>query len=187
MSLALLILHACNNSGTLEIPEDQLDPDDTASESDVDTDTDADADADADADSDADADTDPEGEPDFDIWIGERFIEMGDCEATLTEYGVGLHEDWEYYDYAQYYCEGCDRFYYVEVSPSEVCGVDVSTEVIRGIGFDSNSAQIYSLSQEGVYAMGDSGSFDGWTIEYEYYHESTHSDIYGVVTFPEKE
>jgi len=185
ISLALLALSvACVPVGYLA-----PDADDTAPpEADTDTDTDADTDTDTDADADTDADTDIGPVPDMSVWNGTRLFYYdyaGGCEDLVTETGEEITEGDSDYDELVDLCPGCDHFYFVNVSPDEVCGwVDMATETYRGLELGEDSAVVWRLDY-GEASELDEGSFDGWTIDYFYEIDDYWMEVTGQVVFPE--
>ena len=92
----------------------------------------------------------PAPEPDLTVWNGVREL-SGDCEATLSEQGEALEGGWDYYDWLQSECPGCDVFYLVRVSPEEVCDLRVTQEVLRGLDLDDPDAvDVVGFDNRGV-------------------------------------
>jgi len=175
--LPLLLAPACVPIGVLAHPE----PDSGTPEGD--TDSDADGDTDTDTDADTDADTEPVA--DFTVWEGTRTFSYdwaGGCEESVSESGDAILEgDWAYDDLVDL-CPGCDWFYELSVSPDEVCNwISIATETYRGLELGEDSATVWRLDDgEGEHLA--EGSFDGWTIAYNY--ELDHGiQVAGQVTF----
>ena len=177
--LLISLLLACKQTGTVEIPNGIPHTDDTA----VSTDDSSAPTDDSEVPTDDSDDPGPQPEPDYSIWIGERLLSYDGCEETLVEKGGALDESFEYWDYLVYYCDDCDYWYEIEVSPAEACGFDISTRTYRGVRFDGDQAAIYYASSNGGGALAENGSFDGWTIEYQY--SSGDVKLEGVVEYPE--
>ena len=169
--LSLLLSPACVPIGVLAHPV----PDSGAPEGDTDTD------ADGDTDTDTDADTEPTA--DFTVWEGTRIFSYdwaGGCEESVSESGAAIEEG---YDELVGLCPGCEWFYELSVSPDEVCGwISIATETYRGLELGDGSATVWRLDDgEGEHLA--EGSFDGWTISYQY--ELEHGvQVDGEVTFP---
>lgn len=130
----------------------------------------------------------PEEEPDYSVWIGERYLDNGDCDGVLTEDGLKLTRDnfdGDIMDWLEDNCPSCDHFYELYVSPSEICGVGVTTTTYRAVELDADrgDAVVYQVSNNGFEELDDRADFDGWTIEYNY--EVAGFDIDGTVEFPE--
>lgn len=161
LMLPSALLFACEKTGTIEVPVD-----DTGAPAGDDS-----ADDSAPADDSAADDSDeplPDPEPDTSVWAGTRVVTYGDCQETLYEEGYELGRDWEYYDWALEYCPDCQHIYAVEVSPDEVCGIPVTTEVYRGLILDEPDAEVWTFSYQGAYALDDRASFDGMAVDYAY-------------------
>jgi hypothetical protein len=130
-------------------------------------------------------DTGPDGDPDYSVWSGEREIQTEDgCFETLYEDGFELESDWEYYDEVVDYCPECQHFYYAEVSPEVVCEVSVANEVIRGVVFDEDSAEVWTFYPGEPRALDSNAAFDGWSIDYDYDLYDGYILIEGRVEFP---
>ena len=122
--------------------------------------------------------TDPE--PSSFQWDGSRLVHIGDsCDEYLYEEGAEITEMPEYQDIVDG-CPNCDRVFYVEVSPSDVCGYSVSSPVLRGIRWNSDQeATIYELYQDGggydsrEYSDAD---VDGFDLTYIYDGDWYYSD-----------
>jgi len=126
-----------------------------------------------------------QGEPDFSVWDGERVISTEEgCEEALGEEGYELGPEWEYYDYVVDYCPECDHYYYVEVGPDEVCGIDVASEVIRGVVLGDGQAEVWTFYPGDPDTLDDDATFDGRVIEYSYRLWDGYLDIEGRVEFP---
>lgn len=126
-----------------------------------------------------------DGEPDFAIWEGSRLIETEEgCSDEILEEGYELGPEWEYYDYVVDYCPECDHFYYVEMWPEEVCGIDVASEAVRGVTLGEDWAEVWTFYPGEPDALDDDAVFDGWVIDYDYRLWDGYLDIEGRVEFP---
>jgi hypothetical protein len=166
----LLILGGCNPSGSIKT--DSVEEDTSAGLNDS-----------------GEVVVEPDPVPDLSLWIGERMFITDDCEEPAIEEGHELTaENWDGYEDAHNDCPNCDRIYYVEVSPDEICGVPVTTERYRGVDFNDGNgiAYVYDFGRNGASVVDPAATFDGWTLNYEY----TYSDwltLVGTVNFPEAE
>lgn len=176
LPLLAIALMACEKSGTLVVPTD----DDTGSPTTDDTGGGGGDDSQVTDDS---SEPLPDPEPDTSIWNGSRLVAYDGCEETLYEEGYELLSDWEYYDWAAENCPDCTNFYYVEVSPDEVCGIPVTTEVYRGLVLNEPDAEVWTFSYRGAEILDSNASFDGMVVEYAY--ESNGIEIQGLIEFPE--
>ncbi|GEM_PF-5591390 len=89
------------------------------------------------------------GVPDLDYrsWTGERRWTSGDCEAVVSEDGTRLDEDWIQYDLLLSFCEDCEHWYVLDVSPGAACGLPVSTYTFRGLLLSGPDPEIYYMDE----------------------------------------
>jgi len=127
---------------------------------------------------------------DLTIWSGERVFVTDDCEEPAIEEGHELTaENWDYYQDYHDTCPNCDYIYYVDVGPETVCGYPVTQVRYRGVDFtDEGKAIVYNFSTNSPSAevLDPDASFDGWTLTYEYDHNSS-LGMRGTVNYPEAE
>jgi len=167
-SILLLVAGCAPTAGTIET--DGINPDDSAS-------------------SDTGEVVEPDPEPDYSVWKGERLFVTDDCEEPALEEGHELTaENWDSYDEVHDTCPNCDHIYYVAVSPEEVCGYPITEVRYRGVDFvEDGGAIFYNFNSWGQAEVIDpDAEFDGWTLKYAYSY-GDELDMYGTVSFPEKE
>ena len=84
-------------------------------------------------------------------WIGERSYNIADrCDGELLDDGFELYEGTAHLEAA---CPDCERFFELEVSPDEICGLGVYSPTWRGLSSPGGG-------KVGIWAINESD--DGW-------------------------
>ena len=106
---------------------------------------------------------------DFTTWTGQRVFEYEDCVAELEEEGDRLSEDWTQYGLLEDYCNDCEHWYVVKVSPERACGFGVTTHTFRGLLLGGSDPAIFWMA-EGASDGGRlaDGTWEGNDIVYRY-------------------
>jgi hypothetical protein len=138
----------------------------------------------ASADSGADTNDPPVPELDYDRWSGVRVLSQNGCDGELIEVGERLDEDWVQYDLLRGFCDDCEHWYVLDVSPETVCGLPVSTYTFRGLRLGAAVPELYWMA-EGAAEGGHlaDASWLGETLTYS--AEFFGVEHVGTVGFPE--
>jgi len=104
----------------------------------------------------------------YDTWTGTRIITVGDCSAEVTETGSRLDEDWVQYDVLVPWCDRCEHWYVLDVTPTEACGRPVDGYTFRGLHLGGARPEIYWMdegaAEGGLYTE---ASWDGEALIYD--------------------
>ncbi len=87
---------------------------------------------------------------DYSTWSGVRVLSENGCDAQLVEVGERLDEDWVQYDLLRSYCEACEHWYVLDVSPGTLCGQPVSTYTFRGLHLGTDVPGIYWMAEGAI-------------------------------------
>lgn len=143
---------------------------------DTDTDTDSDTDSDSDSDSDSDTGTVPTPAADFASFVGsQRFTYSswtGDCDETVEVVGTEVSPSSDTWAAAADACPSCDDFYDVTYSTSTACSWISLPAYVHGVRFLDTVAEstVLEANYSGgydVYAQDLTGTFDGFTFDYD--------------------